>query len=307
MKKSLVFPILVMVLLLGACGLAAGAPTEVLSWNADYGRSIAPTMAPAATEAPALFGLPEESGDTATRAESAQDRIVIMNASRTLVVDDPVTTAGKISAIASGKSGWVVASNIYESSYGAEGEKYYSGDITIRVPAVDLDATLAEIEALAREVPNRQSSSQDVTAEYTDTQSRLRNLRASQTRLLAIMEDAEDTEAVAAVEAQLRQVEGEIEVLEGQIRYYDESARFSIVSVSLEPYIPTQPMDIGGWHPEGVAKQALEDLVRGLQELVNIIIRLGICGLPVLIILALLALPFVLVTRAILRRQKPKA
>jgi peptidoglycan hydrolase CwlO-like protein len=302
MKKTIFILVLVLVLLLSACALGAAAPASVVSRDAVYGdKSVEPSMAPVAE-----FALPNDAGVSPNQPSSAQDRIVIMNASRIMVVDDPAATAGKIAAMASGKGGWVVSSNIYRSSYGPEGEKYYSGDITIRVPADGLETTLAEIEALAREVTNRQQSSQDVTAEYTDSQSRVRNLRASQTRLISIMENAEDTEAVAAVEAQLRQVEGEIEVLEGQIRYYDESARFSIISVSLEPYIPSQPIEIGGWHPEGVAKQALEDLVRGLQELVDVIIRLGICGIPVLIFLALIALPFVLVTRAILRRQKRK-
>jgi hypothetical protein len=304
MKKKRFILVIPAVLLLSACGLTAMAPSQTVSRDSGYSDNMlfaVPTMAPAAeAEAPGGYG------KTAAQPANAQDRIVIMNASRTLVVDDPAAAAGQIAAMASGKGGWVVSSNIYQSSYGSEGEKYYSGDITIRVPADSLDATLNEIEALAHEVKNRQLSGQDVTAEYTDTQSQLRNLRASQARLLDIMEKAENLEDVAAIESQLRQVEGEIEMLEGQIRYYDESARFSIVAVSLEPYVPSQPLEIGGWHPEGVAKQAVEDLIRGLQELVDVIIRLGICGIPVLIILALIVLPFVLIVRAVLRRQKRK-
>jgi hypothetical protein len=308
-KKSLFCVLFVLAILLSACGAAAATlpalsiERQAISDSKDVMSMAA--IAPASANGPTTGAAGFSTGEPPS---AAQDRIVILNGSRTLVVNDPSDAARKIADLARAKGGWVVNSNISQSSYGANGEKYYAGDITIRVPADSLDQTLAEIEALAVEVKSRQLSGQDVTAEYTDLQSRLRNLQASQSRLYAIMEKAEDTVAVTAVEVQLRQVEEQIEVLQGQINYYEESAKYSSVTVSLEPYIPSQPIEIGGWHPDGVAKQALEDLVRGLQELVDVIIRLGICGLPVLLILALVALPFVLITRALIRRGKtPKA
>lgn len=300
MKKTVFILVFVLILLLSACASApASFAYPSLQNNAANDNKMLGAEGAGAPAVDSTSGLVSPNVP-----DIAQDRIVIMNGSRTLVVNDPTDAARKIAAMAVAKGGWVVSSNINQSSYGTNGEKYYSGDITIRVPAESIDATLTEIEALAVEVITRQLSGQDVTSEYTDLQSRLRNMRASQERLLTFMQNAENTEARTAVEEQLRQVQGEIEVLEGQIRYYDESAQFSSISVSLEPFIPSQPIEIGGWHPEGVAKEALEDLLRGLQELVDIIIRLGICGLPVLIILALMAAPFILITRAILKRRK---
>jgi hypothetical protein len=300
MKKSVCLISLIPILLLCAC--AASAPS--------FSSAEQALRSDAAKDG---FGLPAEAPTAAAEATSAApasgptDRIVLLNASLSLVVKDPADAASKIADMAFAKGGWVVSSNISQSTYGAQGEKYYSGNISIRVPADSVDklkATLAEIEALAVEVKSRQLTGQDVTAEYTDAQSRLRNLRASQERLLKIMESAIDTNAIVAVEAQLRQVEEEIEVLEGQINYYKTASQYSLISVALEPYIPSQPLNIGGWHPEGVAKQALQDLIRGLQGLVDFLIRFGICGIPALLVIGLFALPFFLIGRSLIRRSR---
>ncbi len=310
MKKSLVLIFLIHVVLLSSCAAAATlAPANALGDRALSSGAVkesfglpaqaAPTAAPAATSAAPLPG--------------PTDRIVLLNASLDLVVKDPADAAAKIADLAFAKGGWVVNSNISQNEYGSQGEKYYSGDISIRVPADTVDklkATLAEIEGLAVEVKSRQLSGQDVTAQYTDAQSQLRNLRASQERLLAIMANATDTNAIVAVEEQLRQVEGQIEVLEGQINYYQTASQFSLISVTLEPDIPSQPIQIGGWHPEGVAKQAVQELIRGLQGLVDFLIQLGICGIPALLVIALLGSPFYLLGRSLIRRSrkaKPQA
>jgi hypothetical protein len=306
MKKAALSLSFIIILLLSACGAASAiSPSEV---NFDQAISAGAMPESAAREkalAPADSAPPEPA---VVPAVNPADRIVLMDASLTLVVNDPADAASKITDMAFAKGGWVVESNITQSVYGEAGEKYYAGQISIRVPADSADqlkATLAEIEALAVEVKSRSLTGRDVTAEYTDAQSRLRNLRASQDRLLKIMETADPT-MVIQVEQQLRQVEGEIEVLQGQINYYDTAAKYSLITISLQPYIPSQPISIGGWHPEGVAKQALEDLVHGLQNLVDFLIRLGICGIPALLVIALFAAPFFLTTRYFVRRYNKR-
>jgi hypothetical protein len=302
MKKAVLSLSFILILLLSACAAAAMAPR-----NAEYDLAM---QAGAAPESAAM----EKAGavsDSALPEPAVKptDRIVLMDASLTLVVNDPAEAASKITDMAFAKGGWVVESNITQSVYGQAGEKYYAGQISIRVPADSADqlkSTLAEIEALAVEVKSRSLNGRDVTAEYTDAQSRLRNLRASQERLLKIMETAADPEDVLAVEAQLRQVMGEIEVLEGQINYYDTASKYSLITISLQPFVPSQPISIGGWHPEGVAKDALEDLVHGLQNLVDFLIRLGICGIPALLVIALFVTPFVLTTRYFVRRYNKR-
>jgi hypothetical protein len=304
MKKAALSLSFIVIILLSACGAATMAPQNA---SYDLAMPAAGAVAESADREKSAFA-----GDSASAPPAPvinpSDRIVLMDASLDLVVNDPADAASKITDMAFAKGGWVVASNITQSVYGAAGEKYFTGQISIRVPADSADqlkATLAEIEALAVEVKSRSLNGRDVTAEYTDAQSRLRNLRASQDRLLVIMETADPT-MVIQVEQQLRQVAGEIEVLEGQINYYDTAAKYSLITISLQPFIPSQPISIGGWHPEGVAKEAVEDLIHGLQNLVDVLIRLGICGIPAVLVLGLLVAPFFLIVRYFVRRYNKR-
>jgi hypothetical protein len=311
MKKTAILILICLAALLSACAAPMMAQgSESISMDRSFN---AVDMEKEAWAQPAAAPVERlTSDDSAGDAPQLQvvnpeDRIVLMDASLTLVVNDPADAAAQITDLAFAKGGWVVNSNITQSVYGSAGEKYYAGEISIRVPtdsADKLKATLAEIETLAVEIKSRTMNGRDVTAEYTDTQSRLRNLRASEQRLLEIMEGATDTEAVLKVETQLRQVTSEIEVLEGQIQYYDTASQYSLITINLQPFIPSQPINIAGWHPEGVAKEAFEDLVHSLQNLVDFLIRLGVCGLPALLVIALFVTPFVLISRFFYRRYK---
>lgn len=311
MKKSAWFVPLVFLVLLSACGGAMrAAPSSGLEF-ADEGWNVGDVemdgMAPQAA-APAGDVASEKSvSDSSLQVVNPSDRIVLYDASLSLVVDDPSEAAAEITDMAFAKGGWVVNSNITQSVYGPEGEKYYAGDISIRVPTTSSDqlkATLAEIEALAVEVESRTMTGRDVTAEYIDTQSRLENLNTTADRLREIIDDAVDTEAILKVEMELSRVTSEIEVLEGQILFYDTASQYSLITIHLQPYIPSQPIQIAGWHPEGVAKEAFEDLIHSLQNLVDFLIRLGICGLPALLIIILFVTPFFLVGRFFYRRYK---
>ncbi|MFN2299817.1 MAG: DUF4349 domain-containing protein [Anaerolineales bacterium] len=314
MKKTACFLSPILILLLSACGAAMSASpgsTAELSeggWNAVVGDVEMDRMAPQAA-APAEDFASEKSVPDSSELQvvNPSDRIVLYDASLSLVVNDPSEAASEITDMAFAKGGWVVNSNITQSVYGPEGKKYYAGDISIRVPTTSSDqlkATLAEIEALAVEVESRTMTGRDVTAEYIDTQSRLENLERSAARLQEIMDEAVDTEAVLQVEMQLRQVTSEIEVLTGQIQFYDTASQYSLITIHLRPYIPSQPIQIAGWHPEGVAKEAFEDLIHSLQNLVDFLIRLGICGVPALLIIILFMTPFFLIGRFFYRRYK---
>jgi hypothetical protein len=331
MKKYLFIPVVLLSLVLSACGAAA---TPAYSNEVDIAAQGMP--AAAATAAPALARSEATSKDsTANLAPGAdaggqhQDpaatpatggkRILLLNANYTLQVNDPQVAANKIIDLAIAKSGWVVSSQIAQGNYyGPRGEKYFSGTVAIRIPAERLDETMKEIEALAVEVTNRQITGQDVTQDYTDLQARLNNNEATATQLRQMIADLRgagyDTDkpevvtakvqALSQLSNQLDAVQGEIDSMKGRLQYYNESAAYSIITVNLQPFIPSQPIEVAGWHPDGVAKEALQNLINALEGLVDTLIRLGICGIPALLILALFCSPFFFIGRAIYRRSR---
>ena len=260
--------------------VSRGAMSDVLSAEAPaYGAALLPQAAPV-------------------------ERMVIQNANMTAVVPDPARAVDDISRMAEEMGGYVVSANVYQSTFGVAQVLAYQASITIRVPAERLDEAMDQIEAAASEVRSRNVSSQDVTAEYVDLESQLRNLRAAEEQLREILASATKTEDVMMVFNQLTQVRGEIERIQGQMRYYEESARLAALSVELLPDVAEQPLQIGKWQPQGVAKEALEDLVRALQWLGSALIRFAILWLP---LLAIFGVPVWLVVRAIRRRRRKAA
>ena len=234
---------------------------------------------------------------------------MIKNADISLVVGDPPAVMDTIYQLAEEFGGYVVSANSYQSRL-ESGLEVPRASITIRVDAERLEEALERIEAQSERPPlSKNINSQDVTKEYTDLASRLRNLEETELQLREIMDDALRTEDVLAVYRDLTNVREQIEVIKGQMQYYEQSAALSAISVELIANEAVQPLTIGGWQPVGVAKDAIQALINALKFLANAAIWIVLFMVPVLAVLYLLfILPFSLVWRAWRkRRAKNKA
>jgi len=195
----------------------------------------------------------------------------------------------------------VVALNTFQTTYGPEAKPAQQATLTIRVPSDKLNEVLGQIKGMAAEVKTESISGQDVTSEYVDLKSRLTNLEAAEKQLQSILAEATKTEDVLAVYNQLVYTREQIETIKGQMKYYEESAALSAINIELIPNVVTQPLEIAGWHPEGIAKQAIEDTVRFLQNFTDGLIYFGIARLPFLLIVGL---PAFFIGRVVWRRNK---
>ncbi|NJD58782.1 MAG: DUF4349 domain-containing protein [Anaerolineae bacterium] len=236
------------------------------------------------------------------------ERLVIKNATLSMAVDDPLKSMDNISRMAEAMGGFVVNADMYQQSL-ENGVKVPQVNMAIRVPAERLAEALTTIKAeTTQPIISENESSQDVTAEYTDLNSRLVNLQAAENQLQEIMDSAVKTEDVLSVYQQLVSVREQIELIKGQMKYYEQSAALSSISVQLIANAAMQPITIAGWQPGGVAKQALQALIHALQSLTNFAIRAIILYVPVLLIIfvpiGLIVWGIVALVRKI-RRPKP--
>ena len=259
----------------------------------NFAASTTDQSVPAVTDAGAKGAAPG--------APAAPDRIVVKTATLSMVVNDPSDAAQRITTLATGMGGFVVSSNTSEASVDASGNKIMQASLTVRVPSAQLDTALTQIRAMAVEVKNVSVTGQDVTSQYTDLQSQLRNAEDAETQLQHIMDAATKTEDVMAVFNQLTQVQQQVEQLKGQIQYYDESASMSAITMDLIPNALNQPIEVGGWQPQGVAKDALEALVHAFQGLATGGIWVGLYLLPLALVIGL---PLYLVLRLLARRMR---
>jgi len=312
MKRPVIIIISVVVLfvLLGTVATSMfsfGAPSAVDNRNFGFGGGgdaveMAPVEEPAAAPAFDEFGEAVKSEESFSgSAQEAQERLVIENADLAIVVKDPKTRMAEISRLASDMGGYVVSSNLYQS-FTNLGREVPEASIVIRVPSERLDEALTEIKEGAVDVDYENRSGQDVTSIYVDLQSQLKAKQAAEQKLLEIMDDASRAEDVLAIYLQVQSIQTEIEQLKGQIQYYEESAALSSISVRLIAEAGTQPIEVGPWRPEGAAKEAVEDLIRFVQNFAEFLIRFVIFTLPVLVLIAIPLFLVYLAGRAVFRR-----
>jgi hypothetical protein len=182
------------------------------------------------------------------------------------------------------------------------------GSLTIRVPSQKLDEALEKIKADVVEVTYENRSGEDVTNQYVDLQSRLKAKQAAEKKLLEFLEAATNTEDTLAVYVQLQQIQSEIEVLKGQIQYYEESAALSAISIRLVAEETVKPIEIGGWKLQGTANDAVQDLIQFTQGFTRFLIRFVLTILPALILIAIPTYAIFIGGRGLFRRfRKSKA
>jgi type III secretory pathway lipoprotein EscJ len=284
MRKRLVWlPLIALFALMGcasqsATSAPAAAPVSnaarapEMSFNKAYDSADGGTTGSVAPEAEA----PQD--------ETAETRLVIRNANLTIVVADPNQAMTNIGRLAESINGYVVNSNLYKTN-GSNGQEFPEASINIRVPAEKLNDVIAQIKALVKDpkqdVLAESVSGQDVTKEYTDLRSRQKNLEEAEKQLREIMAGAKKTEDVLAVYNQLTQIREQIEVIKGQIQYYQESAQLSSISVTIQSEAAVQPLEVAGWKPDGVARDAAQALINTGQWLGSVAIWLVIYVLPV--------------------------
>jgi hypothetical protein len=105
--------------------------------------------------------------------------------------------------------------------------------ITIRVPRARFDDALHRIEA-SGDVLHREVSAEDVTDQYVETETRLRNARAMRDRLEQLLARAAVKEAIE-LERELGRVTGEIESMEGKLKVLRDRIAYSTITVTFEP------------------------------------------------------------------------
>ncbi|RME90446.1 MAG: DUF4349 domain-containing protein, partial [Anaerolineae bacterium] len=210
MKRTLFVSSLLIILLVAACApllAARPVPSPAEKMHPSYAEpavgGAAPEMVESGPPAPLPPAASEKASDVVGVPYDAsqppvQERLVIKTAELAIVVSNPAVKMEEIQRMAEEMGGFVVSSNLYQT-YLRGGGTVPEGSITVRVPAEKLHDALAQIKSNVVDVRSESISGQDVTADYVDLQSRLRNLEAAEARLTEIMEQAEKTEDVLAV------------------------------------------------------------------------------------------------------------
>jgi len=235
--------------------------------------------------------------------ESTVKRKIIKNYSLSLRVEDFDAAYKRISELASEYGGYVVSGNT--SDY--EGSIVRDGWLSIRVDAERADEVIDHIAELGT-IEHNSFSSNDVTSDYYDTQTRLEQYRAQEERLLELYQRAETIEDLISLESEMTRVIAEIESMEGTLRYYDQLTTLSLIDVNLyTPSTYTQTVEPTGW--AGFWENVKSGFLRGINNTLDSIASIFIFFvriLPTLILLAAIAMLLLFFCRRGRRGRKEK-
>ncbi|MBY0290093.1 MAG: DUF4349 domain-containing protein [Mycobacteriaceae bacterium] len=236
-------------------------------------------------DAPASNFTPDDTAAGAPEAPPPQEptpvedvqRDVVKTASMTITVANTSEAADKAAVMVEDADGRVDSRS--ENAGSASGLARTS--VVLRVPVDKLDGVVRDLKTLGT-VQTAETSSEDVTAQRVDLDARIKALQTSVDRLLAIMRDARDPEALIAAEDALSQRQADLDSLRAQREALGDQIQYSTVDVTFVA------QTIGGPAPkeyQGFAGQ----VERGWDNLVfvvgNLVLLFGLL-LPWLVVLA---------------------
>jgi len=185
---------------------------------------------------------------------STEERMIVRTGEMALVVEDVIGAKNEIAQLAASYGGYVVSSQISGE------EQDMRGYISIRVPDDKFESALAELRDLAVRVTSESTNSQDVTEEYVDLQSRLKNAEATESQYLALLGKATDVEDILRIYDSLSRVRQEIEQIKGRMQYLERTSSMSLITIRLKPEATAKPLVRAGWNIVEIFKSAIRGL-----------------------------------------------
>ncbi len=275
--------------------LSPASPQEATSGKAAQPPAPAPAVAGGATIGAPAPGVASDAAAAAPAAQQARsavaansaaapnnglpdtsaqilDRMVLRTAQLTVQVTDMESALAQARQIATRGGGFVSASNTRVEKVGDQDRMV--ADLTLQVRSDAADSTLSDLRNLGK-VTTETSGSQDVTEEYVDLTSNLRNLQASESAILKLMDKATQIQDVLALQRELTNVRGQIERIQGRKTYLERRSDMATITLSLRLPPVDAPRTTGAWDPAGVAArgwQASLTVLRGVAEALIVVV-----------------------------------
>ncbi|GER90972.1 hypothetical protein KDW_51340 [Dictyobacter vulcani] len=260
----LVTSFFLLAMLIVACGSASSATSD--SGNSATTRQSAPRDSSAGGNSNAGQGAVPQPG-----AANSQSKVVPVQAGpqyliKTLNVSMQVKDTRKV---ANDIQSWITSTDPRSSSAGADytqvADKLYSINLTFSVQSTMYPQIYKYLRdynlqgASGGKLLGLKESVQDVSNDYVDTESRIKNYKVEQTRLLQLLSHAASVGDIVTVDQKLSEVEGNIETSEAHLKLLADQVTFYTVVLNLQPIIPDgvpQPATDHAWTANGTFGEA---------------------------------------------------
>jgi len=143
-------------------------------------------------------------------------------------------------------------------------------NMTVRVPVNQIDSFIDTVETNGN-VTNKSESTQDVTLQYSDLESRKKSLEIEQEKLWEFLEKAESVDTVITLQQRLSEIRYQLESMESQLKLYDNQVEYSTVSLSIWEVTTFTPIA-----PESAGTRISNGLTSNLKLFKNVVLNLTI-------------------------------
>ncbi len=198
-------------------------------------------------------------GELYIRTPDPDDRKIVKEGRLQVIVRNPAESSEKLRAIAQSFGGYVAGMDFEQN------EKEQGAGVALRLPEAQFDDARAEIKKLAVRVVGETVEAADVTEEYVDLDSALRNYRAEEEQYLLILRRADKVKDILEVSKQLADVRGRIEKATGHLRLLSHQVAMSSIHVNLRSESEAELMGLQ-WRPFYRTRVAFRN---GLQSVAN--------------------------------------
>lgn len=108
--------------------------------------------------------------------------------------------------------------------------------ITVRVPSEKYDEAMFGLTKLGT-VVRQTTNSTDITDQYTDTETRVRNLKIQETRILELIMKAMKLEEIVTLEGRLSDLRYQIESMENSLKNFDRLLEYSRITLQISEVV----------------------------------------------------------------------
>lgn len=180
---------------------------------------------------PKMAAIEDEKLDFVSDNSRVEPSKVITNVYISLETIEFGSTTDNLNEIINKNNGYKEDSSISHNNY-INNRIYKYAQYTIRVPKESVDSFIKEISSIGN-VVSQNTSKQDITKQYYDTESRLNVLKIKEERILTLLEKAEKIEDIIAIENQLSEIIYQKESLTKSILDMDDKVSYSTVSINI--------------------------------------------------------------------------
>ena len=315
MKKKVLALLLCLILFLSlcACGSAKNARQVSFSATEEAAEYESTYYAGAADTAPAaglaMNARSDASNSAVRKSENSPENDpekIIYSANVTVETTTFDTSLEAVDALVERFGAWVESSSVNGSNFYDISRGYAStrnASYTLRVPSDRFEELMSSLSELGN-VPYSHVYTENVSAQYYDTQARMEAYQAQEARLLELMEEAETVEDVITIESRLSDLRYEIESLQSSLNNWDRRVSYSSVYLELQEvreYTQETPVQIRfGERLSRAFRNGIQGFVSFCQDALLWFVE----ALPALVIFAVAVF---VVLRVLKSRKKKKA